>query len=260
RVLLRPLEESVPAAINFLEIAPENWLGIGGHLGRRLRALTECYPFVCHGLSLNLGGTAPLDLEYLQRLKPFLATHRIRCYSEHLSFCADEGLLYDLMPIPFTAEAVRHVSNRIRRVQDLLERRIAIENVSYYCAPGAEMTELEFLNAVLNEADCDFLLDINNIFVNSVNHDYDPCAFLAGVPAPRVAYAHIAGHHREAPDLIIDTHGADVIDPVWTLLREAYACCGVFPTLLERDFNLPSMDILLDEMSRIGTAQQECVG
>jgi uncharacterized protein len=258
RALLRPLEESL-STVDFMEIAPENWIGIGGHLGRRLRAMTERIPFVCHGLSLNLGGTAPLDLEFVAQLKTFFSRHQIQCYSEHLSFCGDDGLLYDLMPIPFTAEAVDHVSKRIRHVQDLLERRIAIENVSYYCAPGAEMSELDFLNAVLSDADCDLLLDINNIYVNSVNHGYDPRAFLAGVPTTRIAYAHIAGHHQEAPDLIIDTHGAMVIDPVWTLLREAYARFGVFPTLLERDFNLPPISELLAEMSRIGDCQREHV-
>ena len=180
----------------------------------------------------------------------------MRCYSEHLSYCADDGHLYDLMPIPFTEEAVAYVAERIERTQDILGRRLAVENVSYYCAPGAEMTEIEFITAVLERADCELLLDINNIYVNSVNHRYDATAFLKALPAERIAYGHTAGHYNEAEDLIVDTHGADVIDPVWTLLGEAYDHFGVFPTLLERDFNFPPLDELLLEVDRIGELQE----
>jgi uncharacterized protein len=255
RALLRSLEAEFPPTIDFLEVAPENWLGIGGHLGRRLRNCTERYPLVCHGLSLNIGGIAALDEPFLRQLKTFLDLHQVRCYSEHLSYCADEGHLYDLMPIPFTEEAVRHVASRVQRVQEILERRIALENVSYYCAPGAELSEQAFLHAVLSEANCDLLLDINNIYVNSVNHSYDACEFLAALPTERIAYAHIAGHYQETSDLIIDTHGETVIEPVWELLALAYQQFGVFPTLLERDFNLPAFPELLCEMSRIGQYQ-----
>ena len=171
----------------------------------------------------------------------------MRVYTEHLSYCTDGGHLYDLMPIPFTEEAVHYVAGRIRRTQELLNRRIGIENVSYYAAPGAEMSELEFINAVVEEADCDLLLDVNNIYVNSVNHGYDPVEFLKGLPGERICYGHIAGHYSEAEDLIVDTHGAGVIDNVWALLDEAYHCFGVFPTLLERDFNFPPVpDLLAD--------------
>lgn len=260
RALLGPLEDQGTAGIDFLEIAPENWIDVGGRYGRRLRALTEAMPFSCHGLSLNLGGPAPLDETFLQRLRQFLDTHGIRCYSEHLSYCADDGHLYDLMPIPFTAEAVHWVAGRIRRTQDILERRIAVENVSYYCAPGQEMSELEFLLAVLEEADCDLLLDVNNIYVNSVNHGYDAVEFLRAMPAGRIACAHVAGHYNEAEDLIVDTHGAAVIDPVWALLAEAYAAFGVFPTLLERDFNLPPLPDLLAEVGRIAALQSQAGG
>ena len=242
-------------AVDFLEIAPENWIGVGGSLGKGFRALTERYPFVAHGLSLSLGGPAPLDLELLQALKGFLREHGIRRYSEHLSYCGDDGLLYDLLPIPFTEEAVVHVAERIRRVQDILGQRIAIENVSYYTAPGKEMDESDFLNAVLKEADCGLLLDVNNIYVNSVNHGYDAAAFLAAIPADRIEYAHVAGHFQQAPDLLVDTHGAPVIDPVWALLDEAYGRFGVFPTLLERDFNLPPLNELLGEVDIIRAIQ-----
>jgi len=206
---------------------------------------------------LNLGGVAPLDEAFLHRVRQFLDAFDIRCYSEHLSYCGDEGHLYDLMPIPFTGEAVRYVAARIRRVQDIVGRRMAIENVSYYAAPGQEMPEIEFINAVLEEADCDLLLDINNIYVNSINHRYDALQFLKGLPGERIAYAHIAGHYNEAEDLRVDTHGADVIDPVWSLLQDAYRHFGVFPTLLERDFNIPTVPELMREVGRITALQSE---
>jgi len=193
-------------------------------------------------------------------LRAFLDRHEIRAYSEHLSYCSDGGHLYDLMPIPFTEEAVRYVADRVRRVQDILERRIALENVSYYAAPGAELSEIEFVTAVLEEADCDLLLDVNNIYVNSVNHRYDPVVFLRSLPGHRVAYGHIAGHHNEAADLIVDTHGADVIAGVWDLLDQAYDRFGVFPTLLERDFNIPPVEQLMQEVGRIRSLQDRRQG
>lgn len=255
RSQLRSLEQHNLTTVDFMEVAPENWIDVGGHYGRRFRKFTESVPFVSHGLSLNLGGPAPLDEPFIRKVKKFLDEHHVRCYSEHLSYCGDDAHLYDLMPIPFTEEAVKYVASRIRRTQDILERRMAVENASYYCAPGAEMSELAFISAVLDEADCDLLLDINNIYVNSVNHQYDAHEFLKSLPGERIAYAHIAGHYNEADDLIVDTHGADVIEPVWGLLAEAYKQFGVFPTLLERDFNLPPLDELLTEVEQIGEIQ-----
>jgi uncharacterized protein (UPF0276 family) len=243
-------------AVDFWEVAPENWIGVGGRYGKQFRAFTERYPFVTHGLSLSLGGPSPLDETFLQRLKRFLDTHNIATYTEHLSYCSDDGHLYDLMPIPFTLEAVRYVAARIRRVQDILERRIAVENVSYYAAPGQEMSEIDFLNAVLTEADCGLLLDFNNIYVNSVNHRYDAHDFLARIPGERISYLHIAGHYQEADDLLVDTHGAAIIDPVWALLDATYARFGVIPTLLERDFNIPPLPELLGEVGRIAALQE----
>lgn len=228
---------------------------VGGRLGKQFRALTERFPFIGHGLSLSLGGPSPLDEAFLRELKGFLNIHRIRLYSEHLSYCGDDGHLYDLMPIPFTEEAVHHAAGRIRRTQEILERRIAIENISYYAAPGREMAEIDFLNAVLAEADCGLLLDVNNIYVNSVNHGYDAEAFLAAVPAERLVYLHVAGHYVEAEDFLVDTHGAPIIDPVWQLLDRAYARFGVLPTLLERDFNIPPVPELLREVDGIRTLQ-----
>ncbi len=241
-----------------MEAAPENWIRVGGSLGKQLRAFTERYPFVCHGLSLSLGSADSLDWELLKSIKEFLAVHQVRCYSEHLSYCSDGGHLYDLLPIPFTGDAVHHVAGRIRQVQDFLGQRIAIENVSYYAAPRQELTEIDFLNAVIAEADCDLLLDVNNIYVNSINHGYDAATFLAGIPGSRIAYGHIAGHYVEAEDLRIDTHGADVIDPVWRLLAQAYRRFGVFPTLLERDFNFPPLPRLLGEVAQIASMQRAC--
>ena len=255
RSVLNQIVESPPDDVGFYEVAPENWITIGGKSGKQFRAMTERFDFVCHGLSLSLGSIDPLDEAFVLDVKSFLSEHGIKLYSEHLSYCSKDGHLYDLMPIPFTEAAVKHVAERIKRVQDILGQRIAIENVSYYAAPGQEMDEIDFLNAVVSEADCNVLLDINNIYVNSVNHGYDAEAFLKSVPAHRIAYAHIAGHYVEAEDFLIDTHGADVIDPVWKLLGKAYELFGVFPTLLERDFNLPPMAELLKEVNTIKTIQ-----
>ena len=246
----------VERAVDFLEVAPENWIGVGGRLGRAFREYAERFPLVCHGLSLSLGSPAPLDVDFVREVKAFLDTHGVDLYSEHLSYCSDHGHLYDLMPIPFTEEAVDHVASRIRRVQDILERRIAVENVSYYAAPGQNMDELAFVNAVLERADCRLLLDVNNIHVNSVNFGYDATAFLDGLAGERTAYIHVAGHRVEAPDLRIDTHGADVVDAVWALLGRAYENFGVLPTVLERDFNYPPVPQLLREVDTIRTLQE----
>jgi len=258
RELISALKAGVPPAIRFFEVAPENWIDLGGALGKQLRGFTERYPFVCHGLSLSLGGPSPLDELFLLRVRKFLRQHGIELYTEHLAYTTDDAQLYDLLPIPFTAEAVRYVAERIRRTQDILETRIAIENASYYvAAPIAEMSEMEFINAVLEEADCWLHLDVNNVYVNSVNFRFDPVEFLHGVPAERVVYVHMAGHYRQAGDLIIDTHGADVIDPVWSLLGTAYGIVGVKPTLLERDFNIPPLEALVREVEQIARVQRQ---
>lgn len=251
RAFIGSLADDIPSQIDFMEVAPENWIDVGGQLGRQFQKISEQIPIVCHGLSLNIGGQAPLDEAFIRRVKQFIDLHNIPVYSEHLSYCADEGHLYDLMPIPFTEEAVHYVAERIMRTQDIIGQRMAMENASYYAAIGKEMEEIEFVNAVLEEADCLFHIDINNIYVNSINHCYDAEAFLKALPGDRIVYAHIAGHYVEAEDLRVDTHGADVIDPVWQLLDVAYEHFGVFPTLLERDFNIPPLDILLKEVETI---------
>jgi uncharacterized protein len=255
--------------INFVEIAPENWIGAGGRAAADLAWFVERYPIVCHGLCLSLGGPDPLNIDFLKQVKSFLNTNKIPLFTEHLSFCSDiqhgkAGYLYDLLPIPFTEEAVKYVANRIKQTQDILGQRIAVENTSFYvAAPISTMSEIDFLNAVLVEADCDLHLDINNIYVNSVNFGHgqhrdpikDASEFLRQIPRERIVYSHIAGHLQVEPDLLVDTHGADIIDPVWALLEEAYQLFGTFPTLLERDTNIPPLAEILHEIDKIAAIQ-----
>jgi len=264
RALLDELRAAPAGAFDFLECAPDNWIGVGGRLGEALDELSARHPLTCHGLSLSLGGTEPLDEVFLGRTRRFLDRHRVALYSEHLSCCTDDGHLYDLMPVPFTDEAVHHVAARIRRVQEELGRRIAVENVSYYAAHPTDsgappMDEADFVAAVLEEADCDLLLDVNNVYVNAVNHAYDAHAFLARMPGRRIASYHVAGHYDEAEDLKVDTHGAPVKGDVWALLAAAYRLHGVRPTLLERDFNLPPLATLLEEVGHIGRLQRDAL-
>jgi uncharacterized protein (UPF0276 family) len=257
RPLLDRLMANPPDDIDFMEVAPENWIHVGGKLGKKFRWFTERYPFVIHGLSLSIGAPSPLNEQLVKDIKEFMAIHDIRLYSEHLSYCGDDGQLYDLMPIPFTEEAVSYVAKRVRRVQDILGQRMALENVSYYAPLDSSLSEREFLLAVLEEADCDLMLDINNIVVNSINHGYEASAFLRAMPADRIRYFHLAGHYVEDEDLRIDTHGTPVGEQAWDLLAEAYGLFGPVPTLLERDFNLPPLEELLDEVRRIKTMQIE---
>jgi uncharacterized protein (UPF0276 family) len=257
RPLADKLRDVPPGEIDFMEIAPENWIHVGGKLGKKLRWFTERYPFLIHGLSLSIGSPAPLNEQLVHDIKAFMAEHNIRMYSEHLSASSDDGQLYDLMPIPFTEEAVSHVAARVRRVQDILEQRIALENVSYYAPTDSAMTEADFTLAVLEEANCDLMLDINNIVVNSINHKYDAHEFMYRMPADRIRYFHLAGHYVEAEDLRIDTHGTPVDAQAWSLLADAYDHFGVVPTLLERDFNFPPLEDLLAEVHKIRRLQSE---
>ncbi len=260
RAFLGPFADTLPSEVDFIEVAPENWIDVGGRYGNLFHKIAEQFPVVCHGLSLNIGGFAPLDEAFIHRVKVFLDDFNVPVYSDHLTYCADSGQLYDLMPIPFTEEAARHVAERILKVQDILGRQIAMENASYYAAPGKQIEEIDFINMILQEADCLLHIDINNIYVNSINHQYNAVDFLHALPGERIAYAHIAGHRKEAEDIRIDTHGADVIDPVWDLLDKAYEYFGVFPTLLERDFNIPPLDTLLEEVRTIRSYQDRHAG
>jgi uncharacterized protein len=258
RALLGPLLSMDQGQLAFVEAAPENWIGVGGRFGKQLRIMAERYPIVLHGLSLDIGGPDPIDTDLVGAVRDFMTEIGSPLYSEHLTYCAAQGHLYDLLPLPFTAEAVHHVAARVRQVQDILGQRIALENASYYAQPHCDLSEAQFINAVLLESDCDLLLDVNNVYVNSINHCYDPLAFLDALPLQRVRYIHVAGHYDEALDLKVDTHGADVIDPVWTLLKQTYQRIGPIPTLLERDFNFPPLSGLLQEVAHIRELQDDC--
>lgn len=260
RGLMDAISKAPQGAFDFLECAPDNWIGVGGKFGAMFDDLAGRYPIACHGLSLSLGGHDPLDVPLLRQTRAFLDRYAVALYSEHLSYCSAEGHLYDLMPIPFTEEAVRHTAARISQAQDLLGRRIAMENVSYYAAPWQAMPESAFICAVLAEADCDLLLDVNNVYVNAVNHGYDPADFIRAMPGARIVSYHIAGHRDEADDLKIDTHGAPVKSGVWQLLDLAYQTHGVKPTLLERDFHFPPFAELLDELALIRATQARAAG
>lgn len=271
-------------AIQFMEVAPENWVKMGGAARYKFDQAAEKYPLAVHGLSLSLGGQAPLDRELLKNTKALMTQYNSTFFSEHLSYCECEGHLYDLLPMPFTEEAVKHVAQRIRYVQDFLELQISLENTSYYLhSPTSTMNEVEFLNAIAQEADCGIHLDVNNIYVNGVNHGLlDPYVFLEQVNVKRVNYIHIAGHdeehsaaqvvedlegesfnkikgaYRHLPELLIDTHGEAVKGTVWDLLEYAYQRLPVIPpTLLERDFNFPPFAELYSEVEHIAQLQQK---
>jgi uncharacterized protein len=262
RELIPALQQGVPPDVRFFEIAPENWAGMGGRSAHTLRSFTERVPFVCHGLSLSLGGPGALDEALLRRTRDFMRMHGITLFTEHLSWCADDSHLYDLLPIPMTEDAVRYTAERIARAQDILGMRIGVENASTYIAPpGSDMNEPEFIRAVVERADCWLHLDVNNIYVNSCNFGFDPHEYLQQLPLERTCYVHVAGHCVEDDGLVVDTHGNDVIDPVWQLLREAYAQMDhVVPTCLERDFNIPDLAILTQEVAQIARLQQEAFG
>lgn len=271
-------------AIQFMEVAPENWVKMGGAARYKFDQAAERYPLAVHGLSLSLGGQAPLDRELLKNTKALMTQYNSTFFSEHLSYCECEGHLYDLLPMPFTEEAVKHVAQRIRYVQDFLGLQISLENTSYYLhSPTSTMNEVEFLNAIAQEADCGIHLDVNNIYVNGINHGLlDPYVFLDQVDVKRVNYIHIAGHdeehsaaqvvedlegesfnkikgaYRHLPELLIDTHGEAVKGTVWDLLEYAYQRLPVIPpTLLERDFNFPPFAELYAEVEHIAQLQQK---
>lgn len=244
-------------AVDFWEIAPENWMARGYEAEYQLDKIRERYSVSCHGLSLSIGSPDPLDEHFVRDIKKFLDRFNISRYSEHLSYCSASGHLYDLLPIPFAEQAADYVAARVRRVQDILERPVVLENVSYYTPAATEMSELAFIRRVLEQADCELLLDVNNVYVNSVNHKYDPYEFIAALPSERITYGHIAGHHEEAHDFLIDTHGADVRSEVYELLAFAYQQHGDFPVLLERDFNIPPLNTLLQDVEKVKAVSHE---
>lgn len=239
---------------DFIEFAPENWLEMGGHWGRTVKKAVDKYPVICHGLSLSIGSPDELDWDFIRKLKGFLDDFGVDIYSEHLSFAScSNAHLYDLLPVPFRDDAIKHVAKRIREVQDFLERRIAIENVSYYTPVAAEMDEASFVKSVVEEADCDMLLDVNNVYVNAFNHNYDAKEFIRKLPLERVKYIHMAGHEQVEPDLIIDTHGQPIIDKVYELFDWTIQKLDPVPVLLERDYNYDDMTQLQQELQILKT-------
>ncbi|MBN4067507.1 DUF692 domain-containing protein [Simkania negevensis] len=243
---------------SFVELAPENWIGLGGRRGRMLREIIEQYPILCHGLSLSLGSEEPFDKEFLRAIKRFLDLVNAEVYSEHLSFSkCNNAHLYDLLPLPFREDAIKHVIARIKEVQNFLERPIAIENVSYYSPIAPEMTEAEFICAIVEESGCNILLDVNNVYVNAFNHKYDAHTFISSLPLDKVVYIHMAGHDQESEDLLIDTHGEAIIDPVYDLFQWTIERLHPVPVLLERDHNLPKYSELYQEVTQLQTLVQQ---
>ena len=237
---------------DFLEFAPENWMGMGGAWNRVMKRAVDSYPITCHGLSLSLGSPEELDWDFIGELKSFLDINQVSIYSEHLSYTKSKNAhLYDLLPIPFRRGAIDHVVDRIRRVQDKLERPLAIENVSYYTPVAAEMSEIEFISEIVDRADCSLLLDVNNVYVNAFNHKYDAKEFIGKLPLERVAYMHMPGHEQVEPDLIIDTHGQPIIDPVYELFEWTIQKMDPVPVLLERDYNFKDLEQIQGELTQI---------
>ena len=238
-------------AVDWFEIISENYMVDGGkplHYLDRIRAL---YPMVMHGVSLSIGSLDPLDMDYLKRLKALAKRVEPRWISDHLCWTGVAGKnLHDLMPLPYTEEAVRHVAERVRRVQDSLGAQILLENVSSYVTyTQSAMTEWEFLSAIAEAADCLILLDVNNIFVSSGNHGFDPRAYLRGVPPTRVRQFHLAGHTYNG-NIIVDTHDQPIIGGVWELYAEAVRHFGHVSTMIERDANIPPLTELLAELDQ----------
>lgn len=237
---------------SFVELAPENWMNIGGFWKKKLNELAEKYPIICHGLSLSIGSPDKLDFDFLKKVKNFLNDYEVQVYSEHLSFSkCDNAHLYDLLPIPFREDAIKHVVQRIKEAQDFLEREIAIENVSYYTPVAAQMDEATFIKTIVEEAECKMLLDVNNVYVNAFNHGYSTKEFITQLPLDRVEYIHMAGHTKVADDLIIDTHGQPIIDPVYELFEWTLERVNPVPVLLERDFNIPELPELQHELNSL---------
>lgn len=238
---------------SFIEFAPENWMNIGGYWKKILKRLSEQYPITAHGLSLSIGSPEELDWNFLKQVKQFLKDYNIKVYSEHLSYSkCNNAHLYDLLPIPFRHDVVKHIAERIKQVQDYLERKITMEIVSYYTPVAAEISELEFINSIIAESGCNLLLDVNNIYVNAFNHKYDAVDFINNLPLDKVSYIHMAGHENISDDLIIDTHGQPIIDPVYNLFEYTINKLEKpVPVLLERDFNIPEFDELAFEMNEL---------
>ena len=236
-------------AVDWFEVLTENYLVPGGRPLHHLTRIRERYPLAMHGVSLSIGSTAPLDLEYLRGLKALAARIEPAWISDHLCWTGVAGRnTHDLLPLPYTEEALAHIVERVRTVQDFLGRRILLENVSSYVAfRSSSLTEWEFLREVATRADCLILLDVNNIYVSAVNHEFDALEYLHAVPAERVQQIHLAGHENHG-DYLIDTHDHPVPDPVWELYAAALRHCGTVSTMIERDDHIPPLGELVAEL------------
>ena len=236
-------------ALDWFEIISENYMVSGGRPLANLTRIRNDYPMAMHGVSLSIGSSDPLNIEYLRDLKKLSNRIEPAFISDHLCWTGISGKnLHDLMPIPYTEEAITHVVDRVRQVQDFLGRQILLENVSSYVTfAQSEMSEWAFLSAIAERADCHILLDINNIFVSAFNHGFEPIEYIEGIPVDRVRQFHLAGHENRG-DIIIDTHDAPVIDPVWDLYAKACARFGPVSTMIERDDNIPPLEALLTEL------------
>ncbi len=254
---LDELLERRPSAIDFLEVSPENYIRRGGYYPEALARAKESYPILTHGLTMSLGGTEPLDMAYLRELAAFVRDVGSPHHSDHLCFgSADGRILHDLLPIRFTEEGVVRVADRIRRARDVLAVPLAIENISFYLHPGKkEMGEAEFIARVCEGADCGFMLDVNNAYVNATNFGFDVDEWMRTAPLERVVQIHVAGHEwfdeGAGGKVIVDTHGADVCGPVMQLLGRVLAKTGPVPVLLERDQDIPPLEALLREIEAI---------
>jgi uncharacterized protein (UPF0276 family) len=247
--------------VDFLEILSDNFMGLGGEERYVLEEVKKVFPIILHGVSLSIGGPDPLNEDYLKELMSLIDFVKPPFFSDHLSVSSAFGVEYhDLIPLPFTREAVKHIVPRIKQVQDLAGIPFLIENPSYYvCMPGAEMTESEFILKILEGADCGLLLDVNNVYVNAQNHGYDASAFIDAMPKDRIFQYHIAGHYR-TDHVIIDTHGEHVQKEVLELYQYTLEKIGHKPTLLEWDNDIPTLDVLLKENKKIRKAAKSILG
>ena len=246
---------------DFIEVAPENWMGLGGFWKQEFLKVLDKYPLFCHGLSLSVGSPEGIDVAFVKEIKDFLDTHNVKLYSEHLTFSkVGNAHLYDLLPIPFTKKTADRVVENIKKTQDLLERELVLENASYYTVLEAEIKEVDFINYIIEKSACSLLLDVNNVYVNAFNHKYNAKDFISNLNLQKVEYIHMAGHKKINEDLIIDTHGAEIIDPVFDLFAFTMRQLKKdLPVLLERDFNIPELSFLQEEINQIKDIKRKCL-